>query len=90
MIIGSSRFSPHSLLSHLDLHASRASTFYDIHQMVSLLAGYPLNRGSGVVMFQYAPTTNEFILVPQKFQDLLGSMPQEKNTLEKSNLWAPH
>ena len=52
VIIASSPFSPRSLLSHLLLHASHASTFYDIPQMVSLLADYPMNRGSGVVMFQ--------------------------------------
>ena len=48
-------------LSHLLLRASRASTFYDIPQIVSLLAGYPLNRGSGVVMFQkHQQLTNLF------------------------------
>ena len=38
--------------SKLSTTLSCVSTFHDIPQMESLLAGYPLNRGSIVVMFQ--------------------------------------
>ena len=59
--------------------------------MESLLAGYPLNRGSTVVLcLSKHQQLWQMHFSALKFQDFLGKhAPRKQNTLEKGDLWIP-